>query len=83
MALQRPVLDRLMGDRQDLVLLMQNSSALVQIEADSEELTQRWDNLLQRLEDCSEQVGTVETHIHTHTHTHTHTTSHLCIHTGI
>ncbi|XP_031437852.1 utrophin isoform X1 [Clupea harengus] len=55
-ALQRPVLDRLMGDRQDLVLLMQNSSALVQIEADSEELTQRWDNLLQRLEDCSEQV---------------------------
>ncbi|XP_076128623.1 utrophin isoform X2 [Alosa pseudoharengus] len=55
-ALQRPVLDRLMGDRQDLVQLLQTSTAQVQIEADSEELTQRWDNLLQRLEDCSEQV---------------------------
>ncbi|KAL2082234.1 hypothetical protein ACEWY4_022052 [Coilia grayii] len=53
---QRAVLDRLMGARQDLGALMGGSPALVQLDTDSEELTQRWDNLLQRLEDCSEQV---------------------------
>ncbi|XP_030642262.1 utrophin isoform X2 [Chanos chanos] len=56
MALKRRTLGALSDAGQDVTLLLQSPAAALRIEADTEELAQRWDNLVQRLEDCSNQV---------------------------
>ncbi|XP_072552167.1 utrophin [Salminus brasiliensis] len=56
MAQKRRVLGALSEAGQDVTLLLKSPEAGQRIEADTEELTQRWDNLVQRLEDCSNQV---------------------------
>ncbi|XP_066527919.1 utrophin-like isoform X3 [Hoplias malabaricus] len=56
MAQKRRVLGALSDAGHDVTLLLKSSEAAQRIEADTEELTQRWDNLVQRLEDCSNQV---------------------------
>uniref|UniRef100_A0A8B9HDG7 Utrophin n=1 Tax=Astyanax mexicanus TaxID=7994 RepID=A0A8B9HDG7_ASTMX len=56
MAQKRRVLGALTEAGQDVTMLLKNPESGQRIETDTEELTQRWDNLVQRLEDCSNQV---------------------------
>ncbi|KAL7859203.1 hypothetical protein SRHO_G00143500 [Serrasalmus rhombeus] len=56
MAQKRRVLGALSDAGHDVILLLKSPEAAQRIETDTEELTQRWDNLVQRLEDCSNQV---------------------------
>ncbi|XP_072299012.1 utrophin [Eucyclogobius newberryi] len=53
---KKRTLDQLSDAGQDVVSLLRNSEAGAKIEADTEELTHRWDNLVQKLEDYSFQV---------------------------
>uniref|UniRef100_A0A673A7P6 Utrophin n=1 Tax=Sphaeramia orbicularis TaxID=375764 RepID=A0A673A7P6_9TELE len=54
---KRRTLDQLSDAGQDVISLLRSPEAGEKIEADTEELTHRWDNLVQKLEDCSFQVG--------------------------
>ncbi|XP_062871249.1 utrophin-like isoform X3 [Trichomycterus rosablanca] len=56
MAQKRRALGALTEAGQDVAQLLRSDEASQHIETDNEELTQRWDNLVQRLEDCSNQV---------------------------
>uniref|UniRef100_A0A8C7ML59 Utrophin n=1 Tax=Oncorhynchus kisutch TaxID=8019 RepID=A0A8C7ML59_ONCKI len=56
---KRRTLDQLRDAGQDVRSLLRSAEAGARIEGDTEELTQRWDNLVQRLEDCSYQVCVV------------------------
>uniref|UniRef100_I3K6S1 Utrophin n=1 Tax=Oreochromis niloticus TaxID=8128 RepID=I3K6S1_ORENI len=53
---KRRALDKLSDAGQDVIQLLRSPEAGAKIEADTEELTQRWDSLVQKLEDCSFQV---------------------------
>ncbi|XP_041832153.1 utrophin isoform X2 [Melanotaenia boesemani] len=53
---KRRTLDKLSDAGQDVIQLLQSVEAGAKIEADTEELAHRWDNLVQKLEDCSFQV---------------------------
>lgn len=53
---KRRTLDQLSDAGQDVIALLRSPEAGAKIEADTEELTHRWDNLVQKLEDCSFQV---------------------------
>lgn len=53
---KRRTLDKLSDAGQDVIALLRSPEAGAKIEADTEELTHRWDNLVQKLEDCSFQV---------------------------
>lgn len=53
---KRRTLDQLSDAGQDVIVLLRSPEAGAKIEADTEELTHRWDNLVQKLEDCSFQV---------------------------
>ncbi|XP_028970380.2 LOW QUALITY PROTEIN: dystrophin [Esox lucius] len=53
---KRRTLDQLRDAGQDVRSLLRSAEAGERIEGETEELTQRWDNLVQRLEDCSYQV---------------------------
>ncbi|XP_056150942.1 dystrophin isoform X3 [Lampris incognitus] len=53
---KRRTLDQLSDAGQDVTSLLQSPVAGAKIEGDTEELAQRWDNLVQKLEDCSFQV---------------------------
>ncbi|KAK7907774.1 hypothetical protein WMY93_016386 [Mugilogobius chulae] len=53
---KKRTLDQLSDAGQDVASLLLNPEAGVKIEADTEELTHRWDNLVQKLEDSSFQV---------------------------
>ncbi|XP_034555010.1 dystrophin isoform X2 [Notolabrus celidotus] len=53
---KRKTLDQLSDAGQDVISLLRNPEAGAKIEADTEELAHRWDNLVQKLEDCSFQV---------------------------
>lgn len=55
---KRRTLDKLSDAGQDVMQLIQSAEAGAKTEADTEELTHRWDNLVQKLEDCSFQVCT-------------------------
>uniref|UniRef100_A0A8C9V4T0 Utrophin n=1 Tax=Scleropages formosus TaxID=113540 RepID=A0A8C9V4T0_SCLFO len=54
---KKRTLDQLSDAGQDVVQLLQSAEAAHHIQGDTDWLTQRWDNLVQRLEDCSYQVG--------------------------
>ncbi|XP_060046756.1 utrophin [Erinaceus europaeus] len=56
MEMKRQALDQLSEIGQDLSQLLNNPKASRKISSHSEELTQRWDSLVQRLEDSSNQV---------------------------
>ncbi|XP_045698757.1 utrophin isoform X1 [Phyllostomus hastatus] len=56
MEMKRQVLDQLSEIGQDVGQLLDNPKVFQKINSDSEELTQRWDSLVQRLEDSSNQV---------------------------
>ncbi|XP_032728992.1 utrophin isoform X3 [Lontra canadensis] len=56
MEMKRQALDQLSEIGQDVGQLLDNPKASKKINSDSEELTQRWDSLVQRLEDSSNQV---------------------------
>ncbi|XP_059256866.1 utrophin isoform X4 [Mustela nigripes] len=56
MEMKRQALDQLSEIGQDVGQLLDNPRASKKINSDSEELTQRWDFLVQRLEDSSNQV---------------------------
>ncbi|XP_045861974.1 utrophin isoform X2 [Meles meles] len=56
MEMKRQALDQLSEIGQDVGQLLDNPKASKKINNDSEELTQRWDSLVQRLEDSSNQV---------------------------
>lgn len=56
MEMKRQALDQLSEIGQDVGQLLDNPKATKKINSDSEELTQRWDSLVQRLEDSSNQV---------------------------
>uniref|UniRef100_A0A3P9CMN6 Utrophin n=1 Tax=Maylandia zebra TaxID=106582 RepID=A0A3P9CMN6_9CICH len=53
---KRRALDKLSDAGQDVIQLLRSPEAGAKIEADTEELTQRWDSLVQKLEDCSFQL---------------------------
>ncbi|TKS76128.1 Utrophin Dystrophin-related protein 1 [Collichthys lucidus] len=53
---KRRTLDQLSDAGQDVIALLQSPEAGAKIEADTEELAHRWDNLVQKLEDYSFQV---------------------------
>ncbi|XP_030260150.1 dystrophin isoform X6 [Sparus aurata] len=53
---KRKTLDQLSDAGQDVISLLRSPEAGAKIEADAEELAHRWDNLVQKLEDCSFQV---------------------------
>ncbi|GLD72356.1 dystrophin-like protein, partial [Lates japonicus] len=53
---KRRTLDQLSDAGQDVIALLWSPEAGAKIEADTEELAHRWDNLVQKLEDCSFQV---------------------------
>ncbi|ELV13875.1 Utrophin [Tupaia chinensis] len=55
MEMKRQTLDQLSEIGQDVGQLLDNPKASKKINSDSEELTQRWDSLVQRLEDSSNQ----------------------------
>lgn len=55
--MKRQALDQLSEIGQDVGQLLDNPKASKKINSDSEELTQRWDSLVQRLEDSSNQVS--------------------------
>ena len=54
--MKRQALDQLSEIGQDVGQLLDNPKMSKKINSDSEELTQRWDSLVQRLEDSSNQV---------------------------
>ncbi|XP_057617768.1 utrophin isoform X1 [Chionomys nivalis] len=56
MEMKRQTLDQLSEIGQDVGQLLNNPKASKKMNSDSEELTQRWDSLVQRLEDSSNQV---------------------------
>ncbi|XP_040821528.1 utrophin isoform X4 [Ochotona curzoniae] len=56
MEMKRQTLDQLSEIGQDVGQLVDNPKASQKINSDAEELTQRWDSLVQRLEDSSNQV---------------------------
>ncbi|XP_073928809.1 utrophin isoform X2 [Castor canadensis] len=56
MEMKRQTLDQLSEIGQDVGQLLDNPKASKKMNSDSEELTQRWDSLVQRLEDSSNQV---------------------------
>lgn len=56
MGKKRRTLEQLSEVGQDAAALLRSPEAAAQIEADTEELTHRWDNLVQKLEDRSFQV---------------------------
>uniref|UniRef100_A0A8B9CHL3 Utrophin n=1 Tax=Anser brachyrhynchus TaxID=132585 RepID=A0A8B9CHL3_9AVES len=56
MGMKRQTLDQLNELGQDVAQILGNSRASDKIEHDQEELTQRWDSLVQKLEDYSNQV---------------------------
>ncbi|XP_053446857.1 utrophin isoform X2 [Nycticebus coucang] len=56
MEMKRQTLDQLSEIGQDVSQLLDSPKASKKINSDSEELTQRWDSLVQRLEDSSNQV---------------------------
>ncbi|KAM4866330.1 utrophin isoform 3-T3 [Thomomys bottae] len=56
MEMKRQTLDQLSEIGQDVGQLLANPMASTKMNSDSEELTQRWDSLVQRLEDSSNQV---------------------------
>ncbi|XP_025018944.1 utrophin isoform X2 [Python bivittatus] len=56
MGKKRQMLEQLNEMAQDLAQLLNNKKALKKIDSNLEELTQRWDNLVQKLEDYSNQV---------------------------
>ncbi|XP_063089503.1 utrophin isoform X2 [Cavia porcellus] len=56
MEMKRQTLDQLSEICQDVGQLLDNPKASKKMNSDSEELTQRWDSLVQRLEDSSNQV---------------------------
>ncbi|XP_068433715.1 utrophin isoform X3 [Clinocottus analis] len=53
---KRRTLDQLSDAGQDVISLLQSPEAGGEIETNMEELAHRWDNLVQKLEDCSFQV---------------------------
>ncbi|KAM7395346.1 hypothetical protein PAMA_006892 [Pampus argenteus] len=53
---KRRTLDQLSDAGQDVISLLHSAEAGAKIEADTEEMAHRWDNLVQKLEDCSFQV---------------------------
>ncbi|XP_030578313.1 utrophin isoform X2 [Archocentrus centrarchus] len=53
---KRRTLDKLSDAGQDVIQLLRSAEAGAKIEADTEELAQRWDSLVQKLEDCSFQL---------------------------
>ncbi|XP_039638668.1 dystrophin isoform X5 [Perca fluviatilis] len=53
---KRRTLDQLSDAGQDVISLLRSPEAGAKIETDTEELAHRWDNLVQKLEDCSFQV---------------------------
>uniref|UniRef100_A0A671WPI1 Utrophin n=1 Tax=Sparus aurata TaxID=8175 RepID=A0A671WPI1_SPAAU len=57
---KRKTLDQLSDAGQDVISLLRSPEAGAKIEADAEELAHRWDNLVQKLEDCSFQVCVME-----------------------
>ncbi|KAG1936102.1 utrophin [Pimephales promelas] len=57
MAQKRRTLSALSDAGQDVMLLLDSPAAARRIETDTDQLTQRWDNLVQKLEDCSSQVS--------------------------
>lgn len=57
---KKRTLDQLSDAGQDVISLLRSSEAGAKIEADTEELTHRWDNLVQKLEDYSFQVIVVD-----------------------
>ncbi|KAG6937049.1 utrophin, partial [Chelydra serpentina] len=56
MGMKRHMLDQLSEVGQDVAQLLGNNRASNKIDSDLEELTQRWDSLVQKLEDFSNQV---------------------------
>ncbi|XP_059842070.1 utrophin-like isoform X5 [Hypanus sabinus] len=56
-----PTLDQLGKDGQDLTELLNNSNSSKKIEGILRELTQRWNSLVQQLQDCSKQLLESET----------------------
>lgn len=56
---KKRTLDQLSDAGQDVIALLQSPEAGAKIEADTEELTHRWDGLVQKLEDYSFQVCVV------------------------
>uniref|UniRef100_A0A9J8BHJ6 Utrophin n=1 Tax=Cyprinus carpio carpio TaxID=630221 RepID=A0A9J8BHJ6_CYPCA len=56
MAQKRRALSALSDAGQDVMVLLNSPAAAQRIETDTDLLTQRWDNLVQKLEDCSSQV---------------------------
>ncbi|XP_061480028.1 utrophin isoform X2 [Rhineura floridana] len=56
MGMRRQTLEQISEVGQDVSELLNNKKALKKIESDLEELTQRWDSLVQKLEDYSNQV---------------------------
>ncbi|XP_057175633.1 dystrophin isoform X1 [Triplophysa rosa] len=59
MAQKRRTLSALSDAGQDVIVLLNSPAAAQKIETDTDLLTQRWDNLVQKLEDCSSQVTEV------------------------
>uniref|UniRef100_A0A8C0J4S9 Calponin-homology (CH) domain-containing protein n=1 Tax=Chelonoidis abingdonii TaxID=106734 RepID=A0A8C0J4S9_CHEAB len=57
MGMKRQMLDQLSEVGQDVAQLLGNNRASKKIDGDLEELTQRWDSLVQKLEDFSNQVS--------------------------
>lgn len=57
---KKRTLDQLSEAGQDVTALLRSPEAGDKIEADTEELAHRWDNLVQRLEDCSFQVCLID-----------------------
>lgn len=56
---KKRTLDQLSDAGQDVISLLRSAHAGATIEADTEEMAHRWDNLVQKLEDCSFQVCVV------------------------
>lgn len=54
---KKRTLDQLSDAGRDVMSLIRSGEAAATIEADAEDLAHRWDKLVQRLEDCSFQVG--------------------------
>lgn len=54
--MKRQTLDQLNELGQDVAQILENDRASSKIDQDQEELTQRWDSLVQKLEDYSNQV---------------------------
>nr|XP_016854217.1 PREDICTED: utrophin isoform X4 [Anolis carolinensis] len=57
MGMKRQTLEQVNEVAQDVTQLLNNKKALKNIDSDLEELTQRWDSLVQKLEDYSNQVA--------------------------